>query len=152
MFSDSKSYRISQKEDVDLLNEAKELLDSKIQLISEKIGMNPLPDESIPLGKGMIARSLSVGNYGFKTWGDLFNPKQQLVLVTFVEKINQAYEKMLSEGLDKDYAKALVSYLTLNLGRLLHVYSGLGAGILEQKCSRSIWSSNYISTRGMWGN
>ena len=47
-------------------------------------------------------------------------------MVTFVEKINQAYKKMLSEGLDKDYSKALVSYLTLNLGRLIHIYSGIG--------------------------
>jgi adenine-specific DNA methylase len=53
--------------------------------------------------------------YGFKVWGDLFNSRQKFVLITFVEKVRQAHEKMLNEGYDKEYAKAVVSYLGLSL-------------------------------------
>jgi len=147
MSSRSKSYRIPQKKDINLFEEAKESLNLKIEQVSEKLGINPLPDEPIPQGKGMIARSLSVGNYGFETWGDLFNPRQQLIMVTFVEKINQAYDKMLSEGLDKDYSKALVSYLTLNLGRLMHVYSGMARWNPRTENVRDLFGRPAISLR-----
>jgi len=145
--SRSKRYRIPQKKDINLFEEAKESLNLKIEQVSEKLGINPLPDEPIPQGKGMIARSLSVGNYGFETWGDLFNPRQQLVMVTFVEKINQAYKKMLSEGLDKDYSKALVSYLTLNLGRLMHIYSGMARWNPRTENVRDLFGRPAISLR-----
>jgi len=145
--SRSKSYRLPEKKDINLFEEAEELLVSKIKQVSEKLGINPLPDEPISQGKGMIAKSLSVKNYGFETWGDLFNPRQQLVMVTFVEKINQAYEKMLSEGLDKEYSKALVSYVTLNLGRLMHVYSGLARWNPRTENVRDLFGRPAISLR-----
>ena len=147
MSSRSKCYRLPEKKDINLFEEAEELLDLKIEQVSEKLGINPLPNEPIPQGKGMIATSLSVKNYGFKTWGDLFNPRQQLVMVTFVEKINQAYEKMLSEGLDKDYSKALVSYLTLNLGRLMHIYSGMARWNPRAENVRDLFGRPAISLR-----
>ena len=147
MSSRSKRYRIPEKKDTNLFEEAKESLNLKIEQVTEKLGINPLPDEPIPQGKGMIARSLYVGNYGFETWGDLFNPRQQLIMVTFVEKINKAYKKMLSEGLDKDYSKALVSYLTLNLGRLMHVYSGMARWNPRVENVRDLFGRPAISLR-----
>jgi adenine-specific DNA methylase len=51
-------------------------------------------------------------------WGDLFNSRQKLALITFTEKVRLAYKKMLEEGYDKDYAKAVVSYLGLGINRL----------------------------------
>ena len=71
--------------------------------------MNPTPE-----GKGSGAeRAFSVRNYGMNTWGDLFNARQKLALITFVEKVKVAYQKMLVEGVDGEYAKAVVSYLGL---------------------------------------
>ena len=52
-------------------------------------------------------------NYGTNTWGDLFNARQKLALITFVEKVKEAYQKMVEEGTDTEYAKAVVSYLAL---------------------------------------
>jgi putative DNA methylase len=51
--------------------------------------------------------------YGFKFWGDLFNSRQKLALITFSEKVRLAYKRMIEEGYDEDYAKAVVSYLGL---------------------------------------
>ena len=56
--------------------------------------------------------------YGMTKWGDLFNSRQKLALITFTEKVRLAYKKMLEEGYDKDYAKAVVSYLGLGVNRL----------------------------------
>ena len=145
--SRSKYYRIPLSSDIKLFKEAKELLDTKIDEITARIGINPLPDEPIPQGKGLIAKALSVTNYGFETWGDLFNPRQQLVLVTFVEKIDLAHEKMLSEGLDEDYSKSLVSYLALNLGRLKHIYSGLARWNPITETVRDLFGRPAISLR-----
>jgi hypothetical protein len=44
------------------------------------------------------------------------NPKQKLSLITFVEKLRQAHEKM--DGIEEGYTKAIVSYLALGVERL----------------------------------
>ena len=55
--------------------------------------------------------------YGMLKWGDLFNSRQKLALITFTEKVQLAYQKMIEEGYDEEYAKAVVSYLGLFLSR-----------------------------------
>ena len=52
------------------------------------------------------------------SWGDLFNSRQRLSLITFVEKVRQAHDQMLEEGYDEDYAKAVVSYLAIQLDKI----------------------------------
>ena len=39
-------------------------------------------------------KSFSVRNYGLNTWGNLFNSRQKLALITFVDKVREAYRKM----------------------------------------------------------
>jgi adenine-specific DNA methylase len=54
-------------------------------------GMDPVPDEPTPEGKGRGAeRAFSVRNYGMNTWGDLFNARQKLALITFAEKVRRS--------------------------------------------------------------
>jgi len=48
-------------------------------------------------------------------------------LITFVEKVRLAYRKMIEEGYDKEYAKAVVSYLALVISRMSDFESVLGA-------------------------
>jgi len=77
-------------------------------------GMDPVPDEPTPEGKGRGAeRAFSVRNYGLDTWGDLFNTRQKLALITFVEKVRHAHEEMVGEGYEEEYAKAVASFLAL---------------------------------------
>jgi len=46
-------------------------------------------------------------------------------LITFTEKVRLAYQKMIEEGYDEEYAKAVVSYLGLGVNRLADKNSSL---------------------------
>ena len=74
--------------------------------------MDPVPDEPLP-PKGTLG--FRVQGYGILKWGDLFNPRQKLALITFAEKVKTAYQKMVAEGVDGEYAKAVMSYLALGV-------------------------------------
>ena len=76
--------------------------------------ITPVPDEKIPLMSG----TFNVPIYGMTKWGDLFNSRQKLALITFTEKVRLSYKKMIEEGYNEEYAKAVVSYLALTLDML----------------------------------
>jgi adenine-specific DNA methylase len=114
-----KTYRIVKEEDLKAFYEAEKYLGEKREKLMEEWGIDPVPDEPTPESRGKGAeRAFSVRNYGLDTWGDLFNSRQKLALITFVEKVKQAHEKMLDEGYDKEYAKAVVSYLGLAINKV----------------------------------
>jgi len=109
-----KSYRISNEEDLEFYKEAEKYLKEKRAKLMEEWGIDPVPDEEIPLMSGVF----NVPIYGIHKWGDLFNSRQKLALITFGERVRLAYKKMIEEGHDKEYAKGLVSYLALGVDRL----------------------------------
>ena len=90
-------------------------MEEKRKKLWEEWGIDPVPDEDLPPENTLGFR---VQRYGMLKWGDLFNSRQKLALITFTEKVRLAYKKMLEEGYDKDYAKAVVSYLGLGVNRL----------------------------------
>lgn len=113
-----KKYRLVTEKDMTVFFEAEEYLQRKREKLLIKWGMDPVPDEETPDGKGKGAeRAFSVRNYALNTWGDLFNSRQKLALITFVEKVRQVYGRLLDEGADEDYAKAVASYLAICLSR-----------------------------------
>ena len=113
-----KLYRVVTDDDRAVFRSAEVSLTKKREKLFLKWGMDPVPDEPTPEGRGRGAeRAFSVRNYGMNTWGDLFNARQKLALITFVEKVKAAYQKMVAEGVDGEYAKAVVSYLALILSR-----------------------------------
>jgi len=115
-----KRYRLATKKDLEVFQEAERYLEEKRQKLMDEWGIDPVPDEPTPEGKGRGAeRAFSVRNYGLNTYGDLFNSRQKLALITFTEKVRLAYQKMIEEGYDEEeYAKAVVSYLGLGVNRL----------------------------------
>ena len=76
-------------------------------------GMSAVPDEELPLMSGVF----NVPLYGINTWGDLFNARQKMALITFAEKVKAVYQKLVAEDVDVEYARAVVSYLALILSR-----------------------------------
>ena len=116
-----KQYRVPTEADLEIFQEAKGASYKKQEELTRAWGMNSVPDEELPLMSGVF----NVPIYGMHTWGDLFNARQKLGLITFVEKVKVAYRKMVSEGIDSEYAKAIVSYLGIVLNKVADLNNGL---------------------------
>ena len=121
-----KRYRLATDVDLAVFQSTEAVFAGKQEQLMLEWGMDAVPDEPTPKGKGSGAeRAFSVRNYGMNTWGDLFNIRQKLALITFVEKVKVAYQKMVEEGVDTEYAKAVVSYLAILIDRLADKNSNL---------------------------
>lgn len=121
-----KEYKLPNEEDLETIGRVEEYLERKRQVLMDEWGIDPVPDEPTPQGKGSGAeRAFSVRNYGLNTWGDLFNPRQKLSLITFTEKVRSAYDEMIREGCDEEYAKAITTYLAIILDRIVDFENNL---------------------------
>ncbi len=112
-----KRYRIATAQDMQIFREAEAYLEQKREKLMLEWGMDPVPDEPlrrVPITFGVI----NVWVYGMNTWGDLFNARQKLTLITFVEKVREAHRKMLEEEYKEEYTRAVGSYLGLGIDRL----------------------------------
>ncbi len=117
--SRDKKYRVAEEEDVRIFDGVKKYLEDKKIHLTKEWGIDPVPDEPTPEGKGRGAeRAFSVRNYGMNRWGELFNSRQNLVLISFANKIREANKLMVSEDYDEDYSRAVSTYLALVLCRI----------------------------------
>jgi putative DNA methylase len=105
-----KTYRVATENDLKIFKSAEKYLEEKRKKLMDEWGIDPVPDEEMNQDD---PTTVAGRGYGFKVWGDLFNSRQKLALITFTEKVRLAYKKMIEEGYDKEYAKAVVSYLGL---------------------------------------
>jgi adenine-specific DNA methylase len=114
-----KRYRLPTARDLEAYRAAEQALEEKRRKLWEEWGMDPVPDEPTPIGGGPGAeRAFSVHKYGLTRWGDLFNARQKLALLTFADKVRQAHAQMRSQSADPDFAKAVVTYMALTFNRL----------------------------------
>ena len=87
--------------------------------------LSPVPDESMPQIRGGAAGN-RIAKYHFNTFGELFNARQQLALITFTEKLRAAHTEMCAQTpVDKDYAAAVTTCLSLWLNRIADTGSNL---------------------------
>lgn len=117
-----KIYQIADKNDVKLVSSCEKKLKVLINKLHSKWQMNPIPDEPIE-AKSQEPRTIWV--YGMKTWGDMYNTRQKLALLTFADAIRDAYQEIIKHESDKEYAKAVITYLALNFDRVLAYCSSL---------------------------
>ena len=120
-----KHYRIATDADLIVFREAEAYLVEKQKELMLEWGVAAVPDEIIhtPDGKeyksgNLLYNFTPIVLYGLTKWGDLFNVRQQLTLITFAEKVKAAYQKMVAAGENEEYAKAVVSYLALGVDKL----------------------------------
>jgi adenine-specific DNA methylase len=130
-----KTYRLSTEKDLEVFREAEKYLEQKRQKLFEW-GFDSVPDEPLPPKETLGFR---VQRYGMLRWGHLFNCRQKLALITFVEKIRQAHERMLAEGAEEEYAKAVVSYLAFGIDRTLVFNSVLTKWKPDAECPDSLF-------------
>jgi putative DNA methylase len=117
-----KTYRVATENDLKIFKSAEKYLEEKRKKLMDEWGIDPVPDEEMNQDD---PTTVAGRGYGFKVWGDLFNSRQKLALITFTEKVRLAYKKMIEEGYDKEYAKAVVSYLGLGVSRVVEYMSNL---------------------------
>ncbi|MBO3798317.1 MAG: DUF1156 domain-containing protein [Thermoproteota archaeon] len=157
-----KTYRIATGKDLEIFKKAEKYLEKKRQELFEKWGFDPVPDEPMPPKETLGFR---VQRYGILKWGDLFNSRQKLALITFVEKVRLAYKKMLTEGMDEEYAKALVSYLASSIDHIAEKNNSVSrwantketiAGSSSRQALPMVWdyfeSNSFSDSTGNWLN
>jgi Adenine-specific DNA methylase containing a Zn-ribbon len=159
---EGKSYRLATEKDLEFYRLAEEYLEEKRKKLWEEWGIDPVPDEEM---NTKDPNTVAGRGYGFTKWGDLFNSRQKLALITFTEKVRLAYKKMLEEGYDKDYAKAVVSYLGLGVNRLAdynsmqcvwHVSKELVAHTFGRQALQMVWDyievNPFSKATGNWAD
>ena len=91
-----KKYRLPSNHDLHIYREAEAALESKRRALWAESGIDPVPEESIPLMSG----TFNVPLYGITRWGELFNARQRLALITFVEKLRCARKLLFSQSVE----------------------------------------------------
>jgi putative DNA methylase len=110
-----KRYRLATAADLNAYHAAEQELWRVCARLREEWGMEPVPDEPLP---PVGTLGFSVQRYDMHRWGDLFNARQQLALVTFVDAVRRAHTEMLAQGADPEFAKAVATYLALVISRV----------------------------------
>ncbi|WP_211207072.1 DUF1156 domain-containing protein [Thermus igniterrae] len=80
-----------------------------------------IPDEPIPYEP----RAFTPCIYGFEQWGQLFNPRQALALVTFAKWVREAHAEMLRRGMEEEWARGVATYLAFSLDKVVDYCSSL---------------------------
>lgn len=101
-----KTYRVATEEDMEVFRAAEKALEVKRLQLMNEWGIDPVPDEPMPPKETLGFR---VQRYGMTKWGDLFNPRQKLALITFIDKLKSAKLEMESSGFAT--IEAITSYL-----------------------------------------
>lgn len=130
-----KRYRLANEKDIELIEQAEIQLSKKIE--NWQFLESPLPIEKIPVERKTGSSGFRILLYGFETWMDLFNKRQLLSLISFLEKIKNKRKEILkecnelkkyNENLDFDsnqLTKAVQSYLAILVDRLADYNSTL---------------------------
>lgn len=134
-----KFYRIAKKEDLKIFQKAKKYLNKKRYYLKEQWGIDPVPDEDLP---PVGTLGFRVQRYGLLKWGDLYNSRQKLAIITFIENIHQIYDDLISDGYEEDYSKVIISYLCLILGKLEDWNSVLSRWRADQERNEDVFSRN----------
>lgn len=118
-----KKYRIANEEDENIFKKAEETLRIKCQELISKWGVDPVPDEELPVMSGVFNAPI----YGMNTWGKLYNSRQQLALITFVEKVKEAHLQLELADVNIEFSKAIATYLSLAIDEIARFTSKLNS-------------------------
>ena len=112
-----KKFRLKKETDMLIYQKARERFSVIRHEQKNKMGFDPLPDEPlkrVPITFGVI----NVWLYGIDNWGKLFDDRQALALITYLEKIRRVNELIIKETGLEEFSKAIVTYLAFALDKL----------------------------------
>jgi adenine-specific DNA methylase len=101
-----RSFKTPTMEELEAVEKAKRVLVEKLHLW-ERNGL--VPNEPVP--DGLKTRELI--NFGMLCWRDLFNPRQLLTHLTYLEKFLEVKRELLSKAVseeDREFYKAVITY------------------------------------------
>ncbi|MEG3925301.1 DUF1156 domain-containing protein [Microcoleus sp. T3_D1] len=124
----SLEFRLAKNIDLEGVNKAKDILEDKYQ----KNCSSNLPNEVISTG----FNTDQLLRYGMDRWDKLFNSRQLLTLVSYVEIINEA-KALLQAEYEPEKVEAIITYLALVLDRCADLNSRL-----------TRWQDSAASARG----
>jgi putative DNA methylase len=122
-----KTYRLATKDDIAVYNKAEKALELKRRQLTEEWGMDPVPDEELPLMSG----TFNVPLYGMNKWGDLFNTRQKYSMVAFVNCIRNLPILDLNGNKNIQYGQAVQSFITLLVSRFSNRMSSLAYWFIQ---------------------
>ena len=115
-----KEYRPPTQPEID----AAQISEEELEKIVDEIPYGIL-DEPLPSKDRHRAVGSQLPNYGFKTWSDLFAPRQLLALMTFVKWTRAAQEQTEKVGYSLEWVEAINGYLACTFDRMLDFNSTL---------------------------
>ena len=143
--SKKKNHRIATNKDVEIFNNCLKYLTFKEKILRRNWNIEPIPNEPTPFGDGSGAeRAFAVRNYSFNAWGDLFNSRQKLCIITFCEKIRLAHNEMIKNGYTKEYSKIISSYLAIILDKLIDKNSNLVRYLSTSEASSNVFGRGVL--------
>ena len=139
----SKFYRKVTDKDLELYNKATEELNKyKAKSLN---GIPIIPDEPLPK-KGSLGISPYWSNTEVQknTWSDLFNERQLLSMVTIVKYIDELKKLLDKEIQDKDFLKAIITYIAIALDKLADLNNSLCRWEPVAQCPRNLYNKQAI--------
>lgn len=109
-----KKYRLATDADIATFRKSAAYLEKKLPILREQWGIEPIPDEQLPVMSGVFNAPI----YGLTTWGSLFNKRQQLTLLTFVDVVRNSFNQLQKKNFQLEYVTALMCYFSLAIDRL----------------------------------
>ena len=109
-----RNYRLAAEEDQAAFRRAEAALQELLRTPSPwPFGLPWVPEEPMLPSIGNNFTVSGEYPYGIRRWGQLFNPRQLLALVTFGKWVRAAHGEILRQTSDPDFARAVTTYLAL---------------------------------------
>lgn len=137
-----RTYRIATPHDHAAFQNAEAALHHLTQTPSPwAFGLSWIPDEPMDQKNPNI---VSGRGYGFRQWGQLFNPRQLLALCTFGKWVREAHRRILQETNDPNFAKAVATYLAFGVDSMANYNALLSAWRAGHDKVEAVFSGHHL--------
>ncbi|MBC7217418.1 MAG: DUF1156 domain-containing protein [Candidatus Caldatribacterium sp.] len=140
-----RNYRLATEADLDAFRKAEEALEELKQSPSPfAFGLPWVPEEPSRLVGAGQQQSVEA-SYGFLQWGKFFNPRQLLSLCVFGKWVREAYREILKATEDREFAKAVTTYLAFGVDFLANRgLSTLCGWDASKETGRSVFAGHHL--------
>jgi putative DNA methylase len=136
-----KDYRLPMPEEEEAAAHAADALPKAATQIPYGLPTEPLPES----GTSGAGRAFTVPQYGFKTWADLFTPRQLLALITFAKWTRAARDEMRRLSYPDEWVEAILGYLGCIIDRLADHNSTLVRWMTKEEAVNQTYDRNALA-------